>query len=181
MKVMEFWLSLRLVVLLLIHILHINMQLWIKLLIKHRYSWQGQNGTNSTSAILDNLQAGKYEVIVTDANGCTFTASVTLSCTPLSINVLNIITNITTVCSCAFGEVCTENNTCVCPSGTTCGNPNSMRPGQGGNGLTGGQLVAVLVAPIVGGIGIISAVGKHLFCCISRDWLIVVRIFLLFS
>ena len=45
----------------------------------YSYQWSGPNGLNATSATVQNLSAGTYNVTVTDANGCTATATNTLT------------------------------------------------------------------------------------------------------
>ncbi|MBK9758610.1 MAG: SprB repeat-containing protein [Flavobacteriales bacterium] len=44
----------------------------------YTYLWSSNNGFSSTSQDLSGLPAGDYTIIVTDANGCTGTASITL-------------------------------------------------------------------------------------------------------
>lgn len=44
----------------------------------YTYSWTGPNGFTSTARDISNLIAGTYTVLVTDANGCTASLSVTL-------------------------------------------------------------------------------------------------------
>lgn len=48
----------------------------------YTYSWTGPNGFTSTDEDLIQLEAGVYTLNVTDANGCTGTASVTIASVP---------------------------------------------------------------------------------------------------
>jgi hypothetical protein len=57
---------------------------WINLSVSggtpgYTFSWTGPNGFTSGSQNISNLIAGTYTVVVTDANGCTKTTSVTLN------------------------------------------------------------------------------------------------------
>jgi len=45
----------------------------------YTYAWTGPNGFASDAANLTSLQAGQYDLLVTDSNGCTGTASATLT------------------------------------------------------------------------------------------------------
>lgn len=45
----------------------------------YTYAWTGPNGFTSTNEDLVSLEAGQYDLLVTDANGCTGTASATLT------------------------------------------------------------------------------------------------------
>ncbi|MDX9751391.1 MAG: gliding motility-associated C-terminal domain-containing protein, partial [Flavobacteriales bacterium] len=45
----------------------------------YTYAWTGPDGFSSTDAAISGLAAGTYDVTVTDANGCTGTASITLT------------------------------------------------------------------------------------------------------
>ncbi|MFN9113521.1 MAG: hypothetical protein ACK5XN_25900, partial [Bacteroidota bacterium] len=45
----------------------------------YSYSWTGPGGFTASTEDLNNLAAGNYQVTVTDANGCTTTASVTIT------------------------------------------------------------------------------------------------------
>ncbi|UPT68693.1 MAG: Ig-like domain-containing protein [Sphingobacteriales bacterium JAD_PAG50586_3] len=47
------------------------------------YAWVGPNNYSSTSEDINNLCAGNYTVVVTDANGCTSTINVTLTEPPV--------------------------------------------------------------------------------------------------
>jgi gliding motility-associated-like protein len=47
------------------------------------YAWVGPNNFSSTSEDINNLCAGNYSVVVTDANGCTATVNVTLTQPPV--------------------------------------------------------------------------------------------------
>ncbi|MES2566193.1 MAG: gliding motility-associated C-terminal domain-containing protein [Bacteroidota bacterium] len=57
----------------------------------YTYSWSGGGGSASTSALLG---AGSYNLLVTDANGCTVTSSMTLN-NPLAMSASITSTNVT--------------------------------------------------------------------------------------
>ncbi|RXR21632.1 PKD-like domain-containing protein [Flavobacterium stagni] len=45
----------------------------------YQYNWTGPNGFSATSASINNLAPGNYQVTITDAGGCPFTASYTIT------------------------------------------------------------------------------------------------------
>jgi len=57
----------------------------------YSYAWSGPNGFAASTATIADLQPGNYSVVVSDANGCTGTSSITLDAPP----VINIAVNAT--------------------------------------------------------------------------------------
>ena len=45
----------------------------------YSFAWTGPNGFSANSEDLNNLQAGSYDLLVTDANGCTQSVSADLA------------------------------------------------------------------------------------------------------
>ena len=67
------------------------------------YSWTGPSSYTSTSEDITSLSAGTYTVVVTDANGCTATASATINAAPAAITLTATPTQI--VCHGGKGSV----------------------------------------------------------------------------
>jgi gliding motility-associated-like protein len=63
----------------------------------YTYAWSGPAGFSSTAASLTNVGAGTYELLVTDANGCTASATRTLS----QPDPLQVGTSVATALSCS--------------------------------------------------------------------------------
>lgn len=58
----------------------------------YTYAWTGPNGFTATSQDIDSLAAGTYQVLVTDANGCTIAGERTLVDTPvMEVAVIDVV------------------------------------------------------------------------------------------
>jgi large repetitive protein len=69
----------------------------------YTYAWSGPNGFTATTKDLDNLAPGEYTVIVTDANGCQASTSVTVAQQDSDITVQ--LTATPTICEAVNGSI----------------------------------------------------------------------------
>ena len=90
----------------------------------YTYTWTGPNNFSSTSEDLDGLVAGDYTVIVTDANGCTQTRTITVSQSISTITLNQSVVN--TICTAGNGSINLTVNNGTAPYSYSWTGPNNF-------------------------------------------------------
>lgn len=120
----------------------------------YSYVWTGPNGFNSTAVNpvrsgITNLDAGSYQVVVTDNNGCNTTATVNIN-----------TTNQPTATISGNSDLCLGNSGMVTLNFTGAGPWNYSVAGSGGpySGTTSSSSINLSVTPTAGGHQIYNAI-----------------------